>query len=371
MDAFFKQASQVASSAFSADQNRVDGDGDRAGAGGFQLPEFVQREIDKYLEGMKSEMHPKVVREIEGFQTMTCDALEVKVTEVFEKLFAGDFSVLAPPQQQQPPQQAQDRGISDFLTSVQNFAEDAKENFEEFAEDTKDVIRQMDPREKAREVIPRLREQYANIMKQAHTGLADKFCDGAIGEIRKFLRMNVSSREVGEGAAGDIAGMASGLVGMFSGGNGAENTRAAGDNQATGLRGLFSEKILGGVKDIRAASRSTLHTMLITIEQAAWQELPAHIRGPLEKVFGGFPLEGSGSGATPAPTETSRGFMDHLQNPIDKIRDLVEKLQTGIQNTLRGVVASGHLDFENKAVRHFEEVLMGRVRKVLPNATLE
>lgn len=355
---------------------------------------------------MKPELTPLITREIADFQKSSLDELESRVHEVFEQIFRGDFSafkhdniggaaaaapVATPPSggygaalmqasggggygygNQQPvdnggytfnPQARDlmssarelddkvtgptDRGvISDALSAVKNFTNDASDS----------VSSLLNPKEKAMELIPKLRAQISDLLTDKHRDLADKFTDEALGQVKGYLHGNISSRDLGEAGVDDAVDA---ISNFFSGGH-KQRDLTEGDRAIPALAGiktLFSQKIAQGLAVIRGQAQQTLHRDLTEIETNMFADLPSHIRGPLEMVFGGNPFAEAGQPG-------DRGLVSDVG---DKLKSIVRGLQEGLQERARGVVVVGHRALETKAVDSVQEVLVGRVKRYIPD----
>ncbi|KAI8922235.1 hypothetical protein DFJ77DRAFT_445797 [Powellomyces hirtus] len=414
--------------AFNDQPNAKGAEGDRALP--FKLPAFVVSAIDQYLDGMKPELAPMISREIGSFQESTLGDLEAKVHLVFDQIFHGDFSAFhttsstvptstpqqnaqaggygygaqqpvsnggysldAPQQQQQQTQTAPtggygyanqqavnnggyalnetqarelggdditsrdlardfdervvgptDRGIiSDAMSAVKNFASETSEN----------ISSALDPREKAKQLIPPLREKVSLLLTEKHRGLSESFTNQAIDQLKIYLHGNISPRELGSAGVDNAVDM---LSGLFGGDNNKENQDRALPNMG-GITNLFSQKLAQGLAVIKVNLHQSLHRDLTAIESSVFSDLPDHIRGPLEFVFGGNPF------ASGQPGE--RGLVSDLS---DKIKSIIRGIQEGLQEKARGLVVDGHRILETKAIDRAQEVVVGRVRRYLPNA---
>ncbi|KAJ3023446.1 hypothetical protein HKX48_003140 [Thoreauomyces humboldtii] len=241
-----------------------------------------------------------------------------------------------------------DRGIiSDALHSVTAFAEQTQNS----------LSSAIDPRAKADALIPELRAKLDVLLTEKHRGLADGFSHDAIEQFKTYLHGNISPREVGGAGVEDAVGT---LKGFFGGNKENHDSTDRGlalpQGAASGLTSLLSTKIAEGLAIVKRMLHQTLHQNLVQIEQALFAELPAHIRGPLQSVFGG---------AADAATGGQRGLVADIE---DKLLNVVKGLSEGLQEKARGVVVEGHRRLEDSVVDRAQDVVVGRVRKYLPNA---
>ncbi|KNC98888.1 uncharacterized protein SPPG_05855 [Spizellomyces punctatus DAOM BR117] len=354
----------------------------------FKLPGFVVNAIDQYLDGLKPELSPLISREIGNFQESTLSSLEIRVKEIVHQICHGDFSALngsggsagtnvptsggygAPSSDGNgaalmqatggygygAPQAAVSNGsyMSEMSRSIdtpvattdRGIIQDALNAAQSFATTASSTI--FNPEEKARELIPPLREQVSRLLADKHQDLADRFSEEAIKQIKIYLHGNISPREIGSGAVDDAVDLVSG----FFGGNKQQETDRAIPGMSN-LKALFSRKLSEGMVIIRGQVSTTMHRELTTIEANIFTDLPSHIRGPLEFVFGGNPFQNQ-----------DRGLVSDV---ADKFKSVVRGLQEGIQERARGVVIEGHRELEGKAVDRVQDVVVERVRKYVPD----
>ncbi|KAJ3185541.1 hypothetical protein HDU87_000164 [Geranomyces variabilis] len=393
----------------------------------FKLPGFVVQAIDSYLDGLKPELAPLVSREIASFENETLGSLEAKVHLVFEQIFHGDFSSFnttsttapspgatgggyANPQQspyatggygnqpasagdnggyklEQPPatggygnqpaavdnggykldepQQRElasrgdlgqdfqrrvtaptDRGIiSDAFNAVQTFATDASQS----------VSSALNPREKAEQLIPPLREKLAALLTEKHRGLSESFTESAVDQLKHYLHGNISPRELGGAGADDAVNAISSLFGGGNKENQGNGDRALPAGMGAGITNLFSQKVAQGLAVIKANLHQSLHRDLSGIETGIFNDLPDHIKGPLSMVFGGNPFAEPGD----------RGIVSDIG---DKLKAIVKGIQEGLQEKARALIVDGHRVLESSVIDRAQDVIVGRVKKYLPNA---
>lgn len=257
-----------------------------------------------------------------------------------------------------------DRGfLDDMKAGFQKMGQKITTEFHEAGEAIDKFTDKLDPRQKALELIPHIREWIANIMRQHHNGLAEYFVSGSVEKAKGYMRGAISPREI----ATDVGGMATSLMSALKVGDGGANRDLGDSSRGIGqsLQGLFANKAMAGVRDIRETSRQLLHQEIIKREAEIWNNLPEGIRKPLEFVFGPDPFKQDGTQGG----EVSRGIMDH--GPFRMLKEAIQRLEQSMRNLVSGLVADAHRGFENGAIRQVEDVIMAKVHKVFPNAKLE
>ncbi|KAI8591574.1 hypothetical protein BDZ88DRAFT_411039 [Geranomyces variabilis] len=239
-----------------------------------------------------------------------------------------------------------DRGIiSDAFNAVHTFASDASES----------VSSALNPREKAEQLIPPLREKVAALLTEKHRGLSESFTDSAVNQLKQYLHGNISPRELSGAGADDAVNAISNLFGGSNKENQGNGDRALPAGMGAGITNLFSQKVAQGLAVIKANLHQSLHRDLSGIETGIFNDLPDNIKGPLSMVFGGNPFAEPGD----------RGIVSDIG---DKLKAIVRGIQEGLQEKARALVVDGHRVLESSVIDKAQDVIVGRVRKYLPNA---
>ncbi|KAJ3050277.1 hypothetical protein HK097_008765 [Rhizophlyctis rosea] len=254
-----------------------------------------------------------------------------------------------------------DRGLfSDMKAGFNKFADKVQDKVEDVGDSIDKLQDKLDPRQKALELIPKIREWINEILKDHHRGLAELFVGGAIEKGKVYLRGNIEPRDI----ASDAGGLATSVMSAFGGNSGAGERGLGGERGLVdGLQGIFSKKAMASVRDIRGSARELLHAEIIKREADIWNKLPDGVRRPLEIVFGKDPFN-----QQPGAANGERGIMDH--GPFRMLKEALEKLEQSLRNLISGLVQDAHRGLENGAIRQVEDVIMAKVHKVLPNAQL-
>ncbi|EPQ27469.1 uncharacterized protein PFL1_05007 [Pseudozyma flocculosa PF-1] len=248
-----------------------------------------------------------------------------------------------------------------------------------------------DPEQKARILIPDVREKVGAMLRQQHAPIPGRFTDIALEHLKRWLRGNTSTRDLGDGLKGEISSLVSGLSGMFSkssGGGGSKDRSAShatdgdpaeggqGDSGGGkgGFSGVISDKLSTGLARVHRDVRVDFRKALGQIEKQLFEALPDEIQGPLEKVLGGNPFDpslgpgGPGSGNNSAG---SRGLGDDIKAKlIDSLRRLIRRLQQALQAAITSIVAGGHRKLEGATWRYVQQEVESKVRKFLPKVRI-
>ncbi|KAI8815897.1 uncharacterized protein EV422DRAFT_572374 [Fimicolochytrium jonesii] len=351
-------------------QSGQNGGDDRA----IPLPGFIAQHIDSYIDSLKPEIAPIASQHILSFQERALNDVEQNVHTILEQIFHGDFSAFHRDEEaDRSIEQSRDFSLDggqrlvDPVTAPtdRNILTNAFEAAKTFAHETSDKLDNitLDPREKALQLIPHLREKLSALLTDKHRSLADSFAETAASSLKAYIRGNISARELGQAGAGDISDT---IAGFFSNGENKENT--GGDRALPipgGLINLIAQKIAQALSTLKPHLHSNLHRDLTTIEASLFSDLPQHIQGPLKIVFGGNPFDDN-SGQS-GDRDLDRGLISDIG---DKLKSIVRGIHEALQQKARAVVVKGHTFLEDAAVEGALEVVKGRVRKVLPGAQI-
>lgn len=230
------------------------------------------------------------------------------------------------------------------------------------------------PEEKARLISPEIKEKVGTALRNQHAPLAEHFTRIALDHIKKWLRGNTSTRDLGDGFKGEITDMVSNFAGMF-GKKKHEETSSRGVEQGDGgsqeghgFSGLISKKISVGLAKVHRDVRLEFRKILGRIEKDLFEALPDHFQGPLEKILGGNPFDDS---LGTSQRSGSRGFDDDIKDKlVSKIRSLVRKVQETLRESILSIVNGGHRKFEQQSWMFVQEKVESKVRKFLPDVRI-
>lgn len=237
------------------------------------------------------------------------------------------------------------------------------------SEQVKEATR--NPEEKARSISPEIKEKVGAVLREQHAPLAEQFTKIALDHIKKWLRGNTSTRDLGDGFKGELTDMVTNFAGLFGKKKHEEGTsRAIGENdggteEAHGFSGVISKKLSTGLAKVHRDVRLEFRRILGAIEKALFEALPDHFQGPLEKLFGGNPFDES------LGTSGNRGIGDDIKDKlINKIRNLIRKIQATLRESILSIVNGGHRKFERQSWMFVQEKVESKVRKFLPDVRI-
>lgn len=238
------------------------------------------------------------------------------------------------------------------------------------SEQVKEATR--NPEEKARLISPEIKEKVGAVLRQQHAPLAEQFTKIALDHIKKWLRGNTSTRDLGDGFKGELTDMVSNFAGLFGKKQHHEegSSRAVGESdggieEAHGFSGVISKKLSTGLAKVHREVRLEFRKILGAIEKTLFELLPDHFQGPLEKLFGGNPFDES------LGSSGSRGIGDDIKDKLlSKIRNLIRKVQTTLRESVLSIVNGGHRKFERQSWLFVQEKVESKVRKFLPDVRI-
>ncbi|KAF8128480.1 hypothetical protein K438DRAFT_1888399 [Mycena galopus ATCC 62051] len=241
------------------------------------------------------------------------------------------------------------------------------------------------PEEKARAVGPEIREKVAARLRDQHAPIAEQFTRIALDRIKHWLRGNTSTREIGEGVSSEvkdeIKGLVKGMKGLFGHHHNDDGAQARGlDSSATsrveggegggGFSRLISDKLSTGLARVHREVRLEFRTVLGGIEKQLFELLPDEVQGPLERILGGNPFNAELDRNT-ALQGASRGFGDDIKFMlVEKIRQLVRKVQETLRESILSVVNGGHRKFERESWMLVQSMVELKVQKYLPHVRI-
>ncbi|KXJ87370.1 hypothetical protein Micbo1qcDRAFT_167721 [Microdochium bolleyi] len=247
------------------------------------------------------------------------------------------------------------------------------------------------PEEKARLISPEIKEHVGLKLREQHAPIAEQFTRLALDHIKRWLRGNTSTRDVGDGVRGEIQeqvkDLVSGLGGLFSGRNkdgqqnrdGQRSRGPEGDGNREGGGGgggfsaVISDKLSTGLARVHREVRLEFRKILGAIEKQLFELLPDQLQRPLERILGGNPFDSAlDGGQNPNARGMGGGdFMDEMKAKlVDKIRNLVRKVQECLRESILGVVNGGHRKFERESWMFVQNMVEMKVQKYLPEVRI-
>ncbi|KAH7408390.1 hypothetical protein DE146DRAFT_606091 [Phaeosphaeria sp. MPI-PUGE-AT-0046c] len=406
------------------------------------LSEVLFKKIDGYVDSLAPEIQPRIASELELFQNKTIDSLETQVIDAFRSLFdkdkhgSADRSLNdAPPGAyggqslpfadeiakltqsfgklsdgasddlrdifdltesrggpDQPRSQGSDfSGARGFLSSAIDAVQDHLENSNRgsggqslelggllgvISNTVKDASR--NPEEKARLISPEIRDRVGEKLRSQHASIAEQFTRLALDHLKRWLRGNTSTRDIGDGAKGEledhVKDLVKGIGGLFgkkSSSN--ESSRGVegsdGDEGGSGFSKVISDKMSTGLARVHREVRLEFRKILGAIEKQLFELLPDQFQGPLEKILGGNPFDSQLD--RDVDGQADRGFGDDIKAKlIGKIRDLVRKVQETLRESILGVVNGGHRKLELESWVFVQNIVEQKVQRYLPDVKI-
>ncbi|CAG1974911.1 unnamed protein product [Fusarium graminearum] len=247
----------------------------------------------------------------------------------------------------------------------------------------KDAAR--NPEEKARLISPEIKEQVGAKLREQHAPIAEQFTRIALDHIKRWLRGNTSTRDLGDGVKGEIEDqvkdLVKGLGGLFGnkksnegsargfGDNDRDGERADGDGESGGFSKVISDKLSTGIARVHREVRLEFRKILGGIEKQLFELLPDSFQRPLEKILGGNPFDSQLD--RDAGGSADRGFGDDIKAKlVNKIRGLVRKVQETLRESILGVVNGGHRKFERQSWVFVQNMVEQKVQKYLPKVKI-
>lgn len=287
-------------------------------------------------------------------------------------------------------------GVRGFLSAAVNVVQDHLDNnnnngspggqkFEldgllgVLSSNVKDVARS--PEETARRISPEIKEKIAAKLREQHAPIAEKFTHIALDHIKRWLRGNTTTRDLGDGARGEIEDhvkdLVKGLGGLFGkkDHHSEASSRGLGDrdggegesgSSVTGFSRVISEKLSTGLAKVHREVRLEFRKLLGGIEKQLFELLPDELQGPLEKILGGNPFD-----SQLETSQADRGFRDDIKTKlVTKIRGLVRKVQEMLRESILGVVNGGHRKFERASWVFVQNTVEQKVQRYLPKVKI-
>ncbi|KZM24306.1 hypothetical protein ST47_g4578 [Ascochyta rabiei] len=238
------------------------------------------------------------------------------------------------------------------------------------------------PEDKARLISPEIKQTVGDNLRMQHAPIAEQFTRIALDHIKRWLRGNTTTRDLGDGAKAEIADqvgvLVKGLGGLFGNKKASnessdrsfgESGRDGQEQGSGGFSSVISEKLSTGLAKVHREVRLEFRKVLGEIEKQLFELLPDQFQGPLEKILGGNPfdlqLDRDASG------QADRGFSDDIKAKLlNKIRALVQKVQETLRESILGVVNGGHRKFERESWVFVQAMVEQKVQRYLPDVKI-
>lgn len=236
------------------------------------------------------------------------------------------------------------------------------------------------PEEKARLISPEIKQSVGDKLRTQHASIAEQFTRIALDHIKRWLRGNTSTRDLGDGAKAEILDQVGDLVKGFGGlfGNkkssNEESSRGIDEPSRDGEGGggfsrVISDKLSTGLAKVHREVRLEFRKILGQIEKQLFELLPDQFQRPLEKILGGNPFDSQLDRDTGS---ADRGFGDDIKSKLlNKIRALVQKVQETLRESILGVVNGGHRKFERESWVFVQNMVEQKVQRYLPDVKID
>ncbi|KAI2474971.1 hypothetical protein Ptr902_12663 [Pyrenophora tritici-repentis] len=237
------------------------------------------------------------------------------------------------------------------------------------------------PEEKARLISPEIKQTVGEKLRSQHAPIAEQFTRIALDHIKRWLRGNTSTRDLGDGAKAEIAEQVGDLVkglgslfgskksGHEESSRGIDEANRDGEGGSGGFSRVISDKLSTGLAKVHREVRLEFRKVLGEIEKQLFELLPDQFQRPLEKIFGGNPFDSQLDRDASGPAD--RGFGDDIKAKLlGKIRDLVRKVQETLRESILGVVNGGHRKFERESWVFVQAMVEQKVQRYLPDVKI-
>lgn len=239
------------------------------------------------------------------------------------------------------------------------------------------------PEEKARLISPEIKDKVGETLRKQHAPIAEQFTRIALDHIKRWLRGNTSTRDIGDGAKGEIEdqvkdivrGVGSLLGSLKHGKEGSsrevgDRHRGEGEEEGSGgFSRVISDKLSTGLAKVHREVRIEFRKVLGGIEKQLFELLPDELQRPLEKILGGNPFDSQLDNE-----KRSRGDRDIGDDIKDKllarIRSLMRKVQETLRESILGVVNGGHRKFERESWVFVQSMVEQKVQRYLPKVKI-
>jgi hypothetical protein len=238
------------------------------------------------------------------------------------------------------------------------------------------------PEEKARLISPDIKMAVAEKLRTQHTSIAEQFTRIALEHIKRWLRGNTSTRDLGDGAKAEIVDqvndLVKGLGGLFGNKKKSEDSARGFDESSRdgeeserggGFSRVISDKLSTGLAKVHREVRLEFRKVLGEIERKLFELLPDQFQRPLEKILGGNPFDSQLD--RDASSNADRGFGDDIKAKlVEKVRALVRRVQETLRRSILGVVNGGHRRFERESWVFVQTMVEQKVQRYLPDVKI-
>jgi hypothetical protein len=238
------------------------------------------------------------------------------------------------------------------------------------------------PEEKARLISPEIKQTVGDKLREQHAPLAEQFTRIALDHIKRWLRGNTSTRDLGDGAKAEIAeqvgDLVKGLGSLFGSKKSSQEESSRGfdgssrdgeSGSGSGFSRVISDKLSTGLAKVHREVRLEFRKILGQIEKQLFELLPDQFQRPLEKILGGNPFDSQLD--RDASGNADRGFGDDIKSKLlNKIRALVQKVQETLRESILGVVNGGHRKFERQSWVFVQGMVEQKVQRYLPDVKI-
>ncbi|KAF1930644.1 uncharacterized protein M421DRAFT_58801 [Didymella exigua CBS 183.55] len=237
------------------------------------------------------------------------------------------------------------------------------------------------PEEKARLISPEIKQTVGDKLRTKHASIAEQFTRIALDHIKRWLRGNTSTRDLGDGAKAEIVDQVGDLVkglgslfGKKSNNEGSargfeESTRNGEESGGGGFSRVISDKLSTGLAKVHREVRLEFRKVLGEIEKQLFELLPDQFQRPLERILGGNPFDSQLDRDVSGPAD--RGFGDDIKAKLlSKVRALIQKVQETLRESILGVVNGGHRKFERESWVFVQNMVEQKVQRYLPDVKI-
>jgi hypothetical protein len=238
------------------------------------------------------------------------------------------------------------------------------------------------PEEKARLISPEIKDRVGEKLRSQHGNIAEQFTRIALDHLKRWLRGNTSTRDIGDGAKGEIEDRVKDLVKGFGGLFGKKSSNEEGsrgidgtdrdgqsDGDSGGFSKMISDKLSTGLAKVHREVRIEFRKVLGEIEKQLFELLPDQFQAPLEKILGGNPFDSQLD--RDAGGQADRSFGDDIKAKlVGKIRDLVRKVQETLRESILGVVNGGHRKLEHESWFFVQHIVEQKIQRYLPDVKI-